>query len=444
MKQTVRTLSLFLVLAVLASTLVGCGKKAIRSEAELVWPHPPEKARIQFVKTISSSEDVEEKGFFERMKDILFDESSVARLVKPYAVFAAPNGRLYVADSGWRKVLVFDEAGKRFSMIGVDGPGALAGPLGVTVDTAGRVYVTDTVLRKVLVYDASGKHLFNMGDMNLLERPVGIALNNDLKRVYVVDTRKHKAFVFDFEGNFLFEFGQRGSGDGQFNFPANLFIDGAGKVYVTDMNFRVQIFDAEGQFISKFGNVGTGFGQFSLPKGIGVDSQGHIYVVDARFNNVQIFKASGQLLLFFGEFGGRKGQFWLPAGLSIDKQDRIYVADQYNHRINVFQYLKTSQQDAPLTSGSAVSPAIPEEPPATFEFFGGESPEPPSEAAAPAPEVEPVAPEKTPKKKPFNFFETPVAPKKAEVPETPDASGSAATGATTGTSALEKGDSETK
>jgi len=389
-KQTLRILCLFLVFGALGGPLVGCGKKAIRSESDLVWPPSPEPARIKFLKTISSSEDVEEKSSFDRLKDFLFDESSVARLVKPYAVFSAPNGRIYVADSGWRKVLVFDEAGKQFSMIGVDGPGALAGPLGVTVDNDGRVYVTDTVLRKALVYDAEGKHLFDMGDMNLLERPVGIAVNNKLKRVYIVDTRKHKAFVFDFTGKFLFDFGKRGSEDGTFNFPANLFIDATGKVYITDMNFRVQIFDADGKFISKFGSVGTGFGQFSLPKGIGVDSQGHIYVVDARFNNVQIFEPSGQLLLFFGEFGGRKGQFWLPAGLSIDHQDRIYVADQYNHRINVFQYLRASKTETPV---SAATPLVPDEPSARFQFFK-ESEVSEKREVSEAPDTESSSPEK--------------------------------------------------
>jgi len=320
----------------------GCGGKRILSEPNITWPPAPEAPRIRFIKTISSSEDVEEKTALDKFKAFLVGGDSAAMLVKPYAVHAGPEGRLYVADSGWRKVLVFDQNKKSFSMLGVDGPGALAGPLGVTVDKTGRVYVTDTVHKKCLVYDAAGKHLFNIGDENRMERPVGIAVNDALKRIYIADTRKHLVFVFDLEGKFLFEFGGRGTGDGQLNFPANLFIDGKGVVYVTDMNFRVQLFDAEGKFLSKFGSVGTGFGQFSLPKGVGVDSKGHIYVVDARFNNVQIFNQEGRLLLFFGSFGQRKGQFWLPAGLSIDDQNRIYVADQYNHRIDVFQYLEPS------------------------------------------------------------------------------------------------------
>ncbi|HIE66239.1 MAG TPA: 6-bladed beta-propeller [Nitrospiria bacterium] len=319
--------------------LGGCGAKTLQREPDLFWPPPPEIPRIKFIRTISSSSDVEKKSFSDRLKSVLFGGKSGAALVKPYAVFTTPDGRVYVADSGWRKVLVFDPKRERFFMIGVDGPGALAGPLGVTADENGRIYVTDSVLRKCFVYDAEGKYLFDMGDLNRLERPVGVAVNNKLKRVYIADTRKHRIFVFDMEGNFLFEFGKRGNKDGEFNFPANLFIDTKGKIYITDMNFRVQIFDPEGKYLSQFGSVGTGFGQFSLPKGIGVDSQGNIYVVDSRFNNVQIFRPDGRLLLFFGEFGGEKGQFWLPAGLTIDKEDRIYVADQYNHRIDVFQYI---------------------------------------------------------------------------------------------------------
>src|SRR5581483_1872582 len=328
-----------LAFGLLLLVLGGCGGKARRPQTELTWPPPPETPRIKFLGTITAAEDVEEKSWSTRFKESLFGDSSTTALVKPYSVFATPNDRLYVADSGWRKVLVFDSNRRRFFMIGVDGPGALSAPLGVTADRDGRVYVTDTVLRKCLVYDSEGKYLFDIGDLNQMERPVGIAVNNELKRVYIADTRKHKIFAFDFEGNFLFEFGKRGVGDGEFNFPANLFVDPSGKIYVTDMNFRVQIFDPAGKFVSKFGSVGTGFGQFSLPKGIGVDSQGHIYVVDSRFNNVQIFDQDGKLLLFFGEFGSSPGQLWLPAGLTIDPQDRIYVADQYNHRIDIYQYI---------------------------------------------------------------------------------------------------------
>lgn len=317
--------------------LDGCAGR--KPEADLIWPPPPETPRIKFVGAISSARDVERPSLLDRFKAVLFGPSPVVNLAKPYGVFASPNGRLYVADTGWRRVMVFDFPESRFFMIGVDGPGALVKPLGVATDRSGRVYVTDTEIRRCFVYDPDGKFLFGIGDMNRFEQPVGIAINDELRRLYVSDTRRHKVVVFDLEGTFLFEFGQRGTEDGEFNFPSNLFVDRQGKLYVTDLNFRVQIFDADGKFLSKFGSVGTGFGQFSMPKGIGVDSQGHIYVVDARFSNVQIFNPEGRLLLFFGELGSRRGEFYLPAGLYVDDQDRIYVADQYNKRIDIFQYV---------------------------------------------------------------------------------------------------------
>jgi DNA-binding beta-propeller fold protein YncE len=315
-------------------------------EVDLFWPLPPETPRIKFVRSLSSSADVRPTTFVQRLKTTIIGDEQTAALGKPYAVHVDRNGRIFVADSAWHKVLVFDETGKDFFILGTDGPGLLLNPRGVSTDADGRVYVTDVSQNRVVVYDEKGDFLLAMGLRGQLDKPVGVAVNDALKRVYVVSTgstatQSHKVTVFDAtNGTVLFEFGGRGIEDGKLNFPTNIVTDTAGKVYVMDsFNFRVQIFDADGKFLSKFGGIGTGFGQFSKPKGIGVDSEGHIYVSDAAFNNVQIFDQEGRLLLFFGEMGSRRGQFWLPAGLAVDAHNRIYVADQYNKRINIYQYL---------------------------------------------------------------------------------------------------------
>jgi DNA-binding beta-propeller fold protein YncE len=318
----------------------GCAASPMK-RTELVWPQPPEQPRIRFIKSISSEADVEKPSFVSWLKSVVFGEEQKAGLAKPYAVHTDREGRIFVADSAWGKVLVFDAKNNSFFILGVDGPGVLSKPEGVTTDSAQRIYVTDVVERRAVVYDRNGKFLFAIGELGRFERPVGVALNEDLKRIYITDVRRHNVSVFNMQdGKFLFEFGGRGTEDGKFNFPINLAVDKNGRVYVMDMfNFRVQIFNADGKFESKFGSIGDGLGQFSKPKGIAVDSEGHIYVVDAAFNNVQIFDPEGRLLLFFGEFGSRNGQFWLPAGMDIDAHDRIYVADQYNQRIDIFQYL---------------------------------------------------------------------------------------------------------
>jgi DNA-binding beta-propeller fold protein YncE len=349
------SLSLF----ILALCLVaGCA--TARKTPEIVWPLPPETPRIKYLKSISAVEDIQKKSIFTRMKEAVIGKDPTARLGKPYAVHAR-DGRIYVADSAWRKVLIFDTEKPDFFILGLEGPGMLSKPQGVTADSQGRIYVTDTLQKRAVVYDREGNFLLAMGEAGRFDRPVGIAVHEPLKRIYIVDTLKHNVSAFDTEGKFLFEFGGRGTEDGKLNFPTNISIDKEGKIYIMDtMNFRVQIFDQDGKLLNKFGSIGTGFGQFSKPKGIGVDSEGNIYVSDAAFNNIQIFNPQGQLLLFFGGFGDRPWQLWLPAGLYIDEDDQIYVADQYNRKINIYKYLpekpgldpgKTQNSEGPRSQG---------------------------------------------------------------------------------------------
>ena len=329
-------LVLFMAVLVL---LAGCA--TAQKPVEMVWPLPPDEPKIKYVKSIRSSADIEKKSFWKTLVEIIVGAKSSARLAKPYAVHMDREGRLFVTDSAWPAVMVFDTKNQKFSLIGLEGPGVLAKPMGVTTDAAGRIYVTDTIANRGVVYDHDGNFLLGLGERGRFDQPVGIAVNDALNRIYVVDTRKHNVSVFDSkEGKFLFDFGGRGGEDGQLNWPTNIAIDKDGKLFVMDtFNFRVQVFNADGKFQSKFGGIGTGLGRFAKPKGIALDSEGHVYVVDAAFNNIQIFDQQGQLLLFFGGFGNRPGQLWLPAGMHIDQDDLIYVADQYNHQIDVYQYL---------------------------------------------------------------------------------------------------------
>ena len=339
LNRVARAIGLFLLYAVVVSIAISCA--STKDQKEIIWPLPPEEPKIRFLKSISSAADVRERTFFDAIREFLFGRMPVARLGKPYAVHMDKDGRMFVADSAWRSLLVFDTEKKEFGFMGLDGPGVLSKPRGITTDSEGRVFTTDVSQSRGVVYDREGNFQFAIGKRGRFSQPVGIAVNENLNRIYVVDTKKHNVSVFDSRnGEFLFDFGERGVEDGQFNWPTNAAIDNAGQLYVMDtFNFRVQIFGPDGGFVHAFGAAGTGLGMFAKPKGIAVDSEGHIYVVDAAFNNVQIFNQEGILLLFFGSFGSQAGQFWLPAGMHIDQDDKIYVADQYNKRINVYQYL---------------------------------------------------------------------------------------------------------
>jgi hypothetical protein len=100
--------------------------------------------------------------------------------------------------------------------------------------------------------------------------------------IYVVDNRNQRVLKFDPNGNFIFQAGSPGPGEGQFQSPLNLDLDGLGGFYVTDPNkHSVQKFNANGKFIYQFGGSGSGPGQFTLMQGIAVSRTGRIYVVDS-------------------------------------------------------------------------------------------------------------------------------------------------------------------
>lgn len=306
-----------------------------------VWPLPPEKPRVQFVKAVITPADLGvKKGFFAKLWEFIAGEDTVDRIESPHGVVADGEGKIYVADWGAGLIHYFNFEKKKYDSFYKTKIGPLTSPIGVALDADGLLYVTDSFLRRVFVFSGT-KNKRIIGD-DSLGRPTGIAINQKEKRIYVVDTLGHRVDVFDPEGKKLFSFGAHGTGDGQFNYPTHIVVDRNGDVLVMDsLNFRVEIFDHDGKYISQFGGNGTGIKDFMKPKGIAVDSEGHVWVSDSLRNSIQVFDRQGRLLLIFGKLGAGPGEFNVPAGLFMDSKDRLIVADSYNYRIQLLQYLKS-------------------------------------------------------------------------------------------------------
>ena len=337
-------------LLALNTVISGCASKPQSidnlegSKSDYVWPAPPEKPRIRYIGTLKSTKSVTGKQK-QNLRDWFLGtkEEEDLILTKPYGVHSDSKGRVYVADTGIAGLVVFDLSNKEMQYWGTTGPGALKKPTGVTSDQNGNVYVSDVIGQRVVKFDSTGKFLAAFGGSELLTSPVGLVFSDQTQQLYVVDSKKHQILVFNLDGQVDFTIGQRGSGDGEFNFPTNIAMDQNGRIYVADtMNFRVQIFDRNAKHLKSFGNHGDRRGQFSRLKGIGIDRDGNIYTVDAAFNNVQIFNDKGQLLLTVGKPGTGPGGFYLPAGAHIDNDNRIFIADQLNLRIQMFEYIGES------------------------------------------------------------------------------------------------------
>jgi DNA-binding beta-propeller fold protein YncE len=352
---------------------------------------------------LQNERDVGKKaGFFSRFKNSLVgDSEAVLGVQRPHDVYAEGN-RYFISDGARSKVVMFDLDTKSATVIGEGGDGFLKKPMGIGGDGSGTLYVADASGDRVVAFDMDGNFVAAYGGTGLLHNPADVAVNTAEGVLYVVDSYLHQMVIFALEtGDLIGRVGRdegnlgeklekienmwsggshgalseedqrdierraeaaaanadgaglgtegaeprdlvenRGSGPGEFRYPAFVEVDRSGRVYVTDqMNFRVQIFNADGTFAGELGSMGDGPGTFSRPKGVAVDSEGHIYVADGAFGNIQIFDAEGQLLLVFGQQGMGEADLWLPLGVFIDSNDRILVADRYHNRVQIYQYL---------------------------------------------------------------------------------------------------------
>lgn len=337
-------LGLALASVCLAFGLLGCSSAQVKNspalltpQTPLIWPSPPEPAKISYLSAITKPEDIgANKGFFKRITELVLGATN-DNIIKPYGVAVDSLGRLIVADTAFQRVHVYDIKKKNYFFIDNPGKDEFSTPIAAATDSENRIFVTDSTAGKVFVFSPKGKFInsFPAGS-----RPTGIAINKSAGLAYVSDTASHAVKMYTLDGKPAGSFGQLGTLEGEFNYPVDITVDREGMVYVVDsMNFRVQIFDKNGRFNSSFGRQGDGTGDFGRPKGIAVDRDGNIYVADALFDTVQIFDRQGNFLLNFGSIGKTAGRFWLPSGLFVDDGDKIFVGDSYNSRVQVFEYL---------------------------------------------------------------------------------------------------------
>ncbi len=344
----------FLLLACLL--FAGCaGTQVTENHGPVFFPPPPNPPRVQYLTSISSSRDVDQRkrGGFALIAVGDVQKDQVKPVFKPYGL-AVQGQKLYVCDPGASRVIVIDFAARTFDYLKGDYSfGKLKKPINLALDDEGSLYVADTVRKEVVVYGPSGNFLRTIGRDREM-KPVDVAVAGEF--LYVLDAAHHEVKIFDrSSGRFL-----RGIGSHpetplkSLSLPLGIALDRRGSIFATNIGHgRVVNLDRDGHFLSAFGKLGDGFGEFARPKGIAIDDHDRIYVVDAGHQNVQIFNHQGRLLMFFGDPGLPLGSMNLPAGVAVTSQiidffqpfidpafkveELIFVANQFgDHKIAVY------------------------------------------------------------------------------------------------------------
>ena len=245
--------------------------------------------------------------------------------------------------------------------------GMSLGPVsGVDTDSRGNVYLIQRKSPPLLCFDSSGKFLRSWGTALIGRDPEMVGAHsirvdkNDF--LWTVDRERHLVRKFDASGQLLLTIGTEnsaGTGENQFNRPADVAFGPAGEIYVADGygNSRVMKFDSAGKFLKTWGEKGTGRVQFDLPHSIAVGPDGRIYVCD-RYNwRLQIFDPEGNLKDIWSDI--------VAAGIAFDRSGNLFVSDgvsQIRHideRGKVIKAWGLNADELGLTKGQKVVPPIP-------------------------------------------------------------------------------------
>ncbi|TLS50990.1 gluconolactonase [Paenibacillus antri] len=301
----------------------------------------------------------------------------------PEDLFVAPDGRVYIADTGNSRIVVLkpDLTVER-EIAGFLNEGAAEtfnAPRGLYVTESGELYVADTGNRRIVLLDAAGELIrviespqSEILQANFIFTPVKVAADK-AKRVYVVAQGAFDGIMeFDADGAFA---GFVGTNRVRFD-PIDYFwksiatdaqrqrmelfipteytnvdLDAAGFIYTTNSDANtptpikrlnptgVDVLRRQGYYIPqgdlRFLRIGEGSGP-SLFVDIHVGDDGIYSALDARRGKVFTYDWDGNLLYIFGKMGDQVGTFRAPVALD-RLGNAILVLDRDMNRITRFE-----------------------------------------------------------------------------------------------------------
>ncbi|MDY7108229.1 MAG: SMP-30/gluconolactonase/LRE family protein [Planctomycetota bacterium] len=216
---------------------------------------------------------------------------------KPTGVSVAPDGRVFVADTHYYRVIAYTPDGEevlRFGSYG-EGPGQFIYPTDIAFGPAGRLYVAEYGGNdRIQVFTAEGEYLFEFGSFGESEgqfnRPQAIAFNADLTELYIADACNHRIVVTAPDGRWRRRFGAPGTGAGELHYPYGLTLLEDGSLLVAEFgNNRIQRFSPDGRSRGLFGRLGAGEGELRYPWAVDT-ADGTVFILDSGNNRVQTIR----------------------------------------------------------------------------------------------------------------------------------------------------------
>lgn len=234
--------------------------------------------------------------------DLATGEAPGGTFNEPWSLALSPDGAyVYVADTWNHRVQQFSADGRFVRMWGYFGQdesaGALWGPRDITVLPDGNVLVTDTGNKRLRMYTANGEHLSDYGEYGFepgqFDEPVGVAYDAYTGRVFVADTWNQRVQVLDYrDGRFL---------------PSETW----------------EIAGWYGQSLTNKPYLSPG-------------KDGALYIADPEAGRVLVYGLDGTLQYFFGGFDQSAANIAIAQGVAADPNGGVWVVDSQNATLSWF------------------------------------------------------------------------------------------------------------
>ena len=219
----------------------------------------------------------------------IFVYDSARQTMAPFAAYSAgnvsgitvaPDLSLYVADTFARQVLHFSVDGRLLRTFGNNTE--VARPVAVVLDEpSGRVWVADSLYNHVVVFNSLGRIL------SVLQSRAGrsveaMALGPD--GLYLVDKLERQVVVMGHDGIDRYTLGKQ-----SLKSPGAIAVDRFNRVFVSDsFDNTIKVYE-RGQLMTSFGGSGATPALFNRIGSLWLD-QNMLYVADSGNARVQIFR----------------------------------------------------------------------------------------------------------------------------------------------------------
>lgn len=292
----------------------------------------------------------------------IFGEEAL-QLSSPSDLCVAPNGHVYIADTGNNRIVELDADLALVRVYDNDGHDGLSRPEGVFVDQYGSVYVADTGHVRIVKLDKNDRFVEEFAkpqspllDESFVFNPRKVAVSSvgyiyALKYQYVMQMDAYNAFrgyigTTEVGVDLLYSLRYMISNAEQRKVmmkrePASCYsfdVGEDGSIYVTTADRgggELKRINSVGKNIypkkSAFGNlVESETGTILNPQytDVAVDNYENVYLLESITGQISVYNSQGDNLCIFGGKGESRDTFQTPVALDVDDEKNIYVLDQ--------------------------------------------------------------------------------------------------------------------